>query len=173
MCAESTERRALGLDVGLRRTGIALSDPGGTLATPLETVALSPRELLAHLIRLIRTQGVDRVVIGLPRLPSGDEGEVAGLARRIGASLTSETGVSVLFRDEALTSWEAQELLGRGRAGGRSAGRGPRARARARGEIDRVAAALVLQEYLDECRGRGRGAAGAGDTGTGPEGRGH
>ena len=152
--------RILALDPGHSRTGIALSDPEGCLATPLETVSAPPGRLVTHVLELIARHQVTAVVIGLPRLPSGDEGEVAALSRHLAERIGRAAGVPVVLRDEALTSWEAEELLrGPGEAAARrgsglprpSRRRGRSGRAR-RGEVDRVAAAIILQEYLDELR---------------------
>jgi putative Holliday junction resolvase len=152
--ASRADRRILALDVGLRRTGVALSDTTNTLASPLETVSLAKAELIRHICGLIREHDAGLVVIGLPQLPSGDEGAIAPLAREIGQALERETGVAVRYQDEALTSWEAESMLARGGRRGASRrpnpGREHRRRARTRkGEIDRLAAALILQEYLD------------------------
>lgn len=158
MAATHPSHKVLAVDVGLRRTGIAVSDESRTLARPLQTVTLARRALVHHLLELIRDHDVDCVVIGLPRQASGDEGEVAVLARDIGAQLERAIGVAVVFQDEALTSWEAQQILRQRGAsrphaphGGAGQG-GGRARRAQRGEIDRLAAALILQEYLDAQR---------------------
>jgi len=146
--------RILGVDLGRRRTGLALSDPGATLATPLETLTGSPPTLLAPLAERVAHHGVVCVVFGFPRLASGDPGEIAGLARRIGDRLAQRTGVTVVYWDEALTSWEAERILAhdsprRSRCG---AGAGGRRAQRRAGEVDRLAAALMLQDYLDTHR---------------------
>jgi putative Holliday junction resolvase len=144
--------RALGLDIGRRRTGIAVSDPGARLATPLETVELPIGRLVAHVRALAARLQVSVVVIGLPRLPSGEKGEVAFLAEAAGDRLKA-AGLTVRFWDEALTSWEAQEILSRRRPGRRPGGTAARRmRQRRDGELDRVAAALILQDYLDAAR---------------------
>jgi putative holliday junction resolvase len=158
MAATHPAHKVLAIDVGLRRTGIAVSDESRSLARPLQTVTLAKRALVVHLLELIRAHAVDCVVIGLPRQASGDEGEVAALARDIGRRLEQASGAAVVFQDEALTSWEAQQILrerGAKRAGAsrRGAGQaGSRTRRAQRGEIDQLAAALILQEYLDAQR---------------------
>jgi len=160
--------RILGLDIGLRRTGVALSDPGRTLATPLETVESGARALVDRLLEIIREQAVGRVVIGLPRMPSGDEGEVAELARAVGAQLERAAGVEVVFQDEGLTSWEAGEILRRGgrRPGAPPSRGGRRGKGGRSGEVDRLAAALILQEHLEGLRAeRGGGLSGRGPRG--------
>jgi len=160
--------RILALDPGRSRTGIALSDPEGCAATPLETVSGPPGRVVDRVLELIASHQVTAVVIGLPRLPSGDEGEIAGLSRLFAERIERAAGVPVVLRDETLTSWEAEECLrAQGRPArrpeggrGRNGGTGPHGRRRrgARtqpGEVDRIAAAIILQEYLDELRRAG------------------
>ncbi|MCK4305687.1 MAG: Holliday junction resolvase RuvX, partial [Candidatus Eisenbacteria sp.] len=150
--------RVLALDPGLRRTGIALSDPSARLASPLETVELPPRRLIEHICSLIEDHGVGLVLVGLPRLPSGQKGEIAQLSEYLADKIHRRAGVEVLLWDETLTSWEAESIL-KGtaedpkrsfRGGGpmRRKGRAKRGRDHA-GAIDRLAAALLLQDYLD------------------------
>jgi putative Holliday junction resolvase len=118
-------------------------------------VALSSRALLEHVCRLIRGRGVGTVVVGRPLLPSGEPGEIGRWAERMAEVLRNETGVEVVLWDEGLTSWEAERLLGSDRRSRSS----PRARASRRAAVDRVAAALILQDYLDRDR-PGGGSAG-------------
>ena len=131
--------RILALDPGRRRTGIALSDPAGSLASPLETVSLPLRSLLQHIRGLIAEHAVYCVLIGYPRLPSGDPGEIAALSEEIALRLRRSTDVEVVLWDETLSSWEAERLLSESSA----------RRRRDRGAVDRLAAALILQDYLD------------------------
>ncbi len=158
---KSSQGRALGLDPGTRRTGIALSDASGQLATPLETVELPLRDLIAHVCRLVERHGVRVVVIGHPRLPSGDTGPVAALAEKLAAGIEAHSPATVVLWDEALTSWEADRLLtDRGLRDRPPTGRGSRRRrAQRKAAVDRLAAALILQDYLDS-RTRGGGARG-------------
>lgn len=160
--------RVLALDPGRRRTGIALSDPSGRLATPLETVEFPLRKLVAHVHSLIERHEVGLVVVGLPKLPSGQKGEIAGLSEEVAARLRRSAGVQVLLWDEALTSWEAEHILrgggawpdgpardrrkkDRGKGSRRTGATGKRKR-RPAGAIDQLAAALLLQDYLDAQR---------------------
>jgi putative holliday junction resolvase len=145
----TSEGRVLALDLGRRRTGIAISDREAGLATPLETVSLTPRALLEHLRRLIRVREVTTVVVGRPMLPSGEPGEIARWAEEFGERLRNETGVAVVLWDEGLTSWQAERIVPA------RAPRSARERAARRARIDRVAAALILQDYLDDRRMRG------------------
>lgn len=104
------------------------------------------RRSLDHDIALIgelcTEEGVERVVIGLPLLSDGLEGEQARAARAFGAHLGAAIGLPVDYEDERLTSWEAVERLN---AAGRSVSRGS-------GELDSAAARLILQQYLDARR---------------------
>ena len=107
---EERAGRVLAIDPGRRRTGLALSDPGRRLATPLATVELPLRKLLAHVRDLIDQHQVREVLIGWPRLRSGEGGEIAALSEKIAARLKRSTAVRVHLWDEALTSWEAGRL---------------------------------------------------------------
>jgi putative pre-16S rRNA nuclease len=153
MGLESDERgRVLALDLGARRTGIALSDESASLASPLETVELPLKRLIAHIRELIVTHNVATVVVGLPRLPSGDLSEIGSLAYEVARRLEINPQLQVVLWDETLTSWEAEELL---RAQGRGRPADGRKRRRGKydpGEVDRVAASLILQDYLERHR---------------------
>jgi putative Holliday junction resolvase len=136
--------RVLGLDHGSRRIGVAVGDEetGMAFARP----AIRRRSLdhdLALIGELCTEEGVEQVVIGLPLLADGLEGEQAVAARSFGEDLAVAIGLPVAFVDERLTSWEAEERLA-------EAGRRP---SRASGELDSAAARLILQQYLD-ARGR-------------------
>jgi len=172
----SSGKRVLALDVGERRTGIALSDPSLSLAAPLQTVTLGLRALLIHLRELIAEHEVGLVVIGQPELLSGRRTVPSLLAEEIGARLRAQAGVEVLFWQETLTSWEAERILDgqspdsadrERRAKGRRGRRGARRRPRrsAQGDVDQLAAALLLQEFLDARREGERGPRGDRDTG--------
>lgn len=132
--------RVLGLDFGTRRVGAAVSDPGRSIATPLEVYARrdAARDA-AHYRHLIQEHDVDRIVVGLPLHTGGGESESSVLARRWGAWLASETGLPVVFFDERYTTVEADEVL-------RAAGLKLKDRQAKR---DMLAARLLLQNYLD------------------------
>jgi putative holliday junction resolvase len=132
--------RLLGLDIGERRVGVALSDPDGRVATPL--TVLDARKLasdLSPLARLASDYDAEALVVGLPLSLDGSEGpqaaEVRAIAERIGAALD----LPLTFFDERLTSVQASRSMA-------EAGADSRAR---RGSVDMVAAALLLQAYLD------------------------
>jgi putative Holliday junction resolvase len=138
-------RRALGLDVGERRVGVAVSDELRAIASPLATVQRGGRDL-QELHDLIRQWRVAHVVIGLPTGLSGREGPQAASVRSFAEALAAalEEGVELLFWDERLTTVIAERSL-------IEAGT---SRARRKERIDAVAAAVLLQSYLDAARSR-------------------
>jgi putative Holliday junction resolvase len=140
---EGTGRtRVLGIDVGSVRIGLAVSDETHTLASPLATLPNDPRTLWPRLAREMKEREVTRVVIGLPRRLDGSEGEAAEHARRFAAELTRRTAHEVEFWDERFTTAAAERSLIES---------GVRRRRR-REVIDAVAAAVLLQSWLDARR---------------------
>ncbi len=132
--------RVLGLDVGTQRVGVALSDAGATIATPFATLPnRGVRGLVSELLRLCRTRQVELVVVGLPLQADGAAGPAARLPQRVAAALDA-AGLATRLWDERDTSAAARRVL-RGSVSARAA--------RARGLVDRVAAALILQSYLE------------------------
>lgn len=132
--------RVLAVDPGSRRVGVAISDPTGTIAQPLTTVPAEPAaSLVARLAALAAEREVERLVVGLPRRLDGGLGPEAKAARVLADDLRRATGLPVSLVDERLTSVAAERAL---LAGGAS-------RARRRQLSDQVAAALILQTYLD------------------------
>lgn len=131
-------RKLLGLDLGERRIGVAVSDAGGTLATPLETVDLKQTSLRA-VAELAARHQVEGIVVGLPTTLSGIEGHQAIETRRHAAELGELTATPIVFWDERLTSAMADRIL-------TQSGRRTK---RERGLRDAVAAALMLQSFLD------------------------
>lgn len=151
--------RVLALDVGLRRTGIAMSDPLRRLASPLETVSLGPRALVAHILDLVKQHEITLIVLGHPELRGGLVSAPSQLVSALAAKLRAASDIPVIFWDETLTTWEAEAVLrqpgrkrARSAAGSASAMR--RRRAAHKAEIDRVAAAVILQDFLDTQRHR-------------------
>lgn len=130
----------LGVDVGTVRIGLAVGDPTGTIATPLETRQRQPEAALWQgLHTLISERGVTTAVVGLPRRMDGREAEAAALARDFAAELRRRTGIDVEMWDERLTTVQAERSM---------IAAGTRRRQR-RERIDAVAAALILQSWLD------------------------
>ena len=92
--------KTIGLDVGARRTGVAFLDSATGITLPLDTLRhVHEAELVSNVARLAKERGVDRVVVGLPLLPSGEEGEQARFVRAIALRLEKE-GLAVSLLDE-------------------------------------------------------------------------
>jgi putative Holliday junction resolvase len=105
--------RVLALDHGSARCGCAVSDPSGTLATPLAAIERPETERgLAALAELVRETGAERVVVGLPRTLSGDEGPQAAAARSFAGRVARAVDVPVELYDERLTTRQAQRTGG-------------------------------------------------------------
>ncbi|MFL5827928.1 MAG: Holliday junction resolvase RuvX [Thermoleophilaceae bacterium] len=122
--------RVLALDYGEARCGAAVSDPTGTLATPLSAVERpATRRGLDRVVALVREQGAERVVVGLPLTLSGEEGPQAEETRRFAERLAERIAVPLDLHDERLTTRQAE------RSGGRA-------------DADSRAAALLLESYL-------------------------
>ena len=123
---------------------MALSDPGGILATPLTIIERTDeRRDIEAIIHIVKEHQVGKIVVGLPRSLSGSEGEQAEKVRAFVQKLCGDTDVPLEFRDERLTTVSAKRLM-------RVAAT---RKARRRGRDDAVAAALILQGYLDEAYG--------------------
>jgi putative Holliday junction resolvase len=137
--------RRLGVDVGDARIGVAVSDPDGILATPVETVAAGPKAI-GRLAELAREHEVLECVVGLPMGLSGREGPAAVKVRAFCVELGEAIDpVPIRLFDERMTTVSADAML---RHSGRSA-RGKRS------IIDQAAATVILQTALDAERTRG------------------
>jgi putative Holliday junction resolvase len=114
--------RVLALDHGSARCGAAISDPSGTLATPLRAVERpDTKKGLAALARLAGQSGAERIVVGLPLTLAGDEGEQAQRARTFAERLERRVSVPVELYDERLTTRLAERSGGLGDADSRAA----------------------------------------------------
>ncbi len=135
-------RRVLGIDVGTVRVGLAVSDETCTLASPVATIPNNSRTMWARIAREMEDRDVDRVVIGLPRRLDGSEGDASEHARQFAADLAERTGSPIELWDERFTTTIAERSLIES---------GVR-RKRRREVIDAVAAAVLLQSWLDARR---------------------
>ena len=137
--------RIIGLDVGERRIGVAVSDPSATLARPLSTLRTSGLDgnalqvSLDEIARLAADGPFDAIVVGLPRRLDGSPNEMTPRVERFAERLRDRVGVAVFLQDERLTSVEAESRL---------ATRQKNWRAR-KEQLDAAAAAIILQDYLD------------------------
>jgi putative holliday junction resolvase len=138
----SGRTRVLGIDVGSVRIGLAISDETCTIASPIATVPNESRTLWPRIEREMEDRQVDRVVIGLPRRLDGTEGEAAQGARTFAAELALRTTIHIELWDERFTTTIAERSL---------IASGVR-RKRRREVIDSVAAAVLLQSWLDARR---------------------
>ena len=134
--------RIIGLDPGERRVGIAVADPTGTIASPERYIDTATEEPEAAIADLCRELGVATIVIGLPVALDGREGPSAQAARTLGAKVEQATGITVEYHDERFTSVTAEHALISG---------GVRRKKR-KEKRDQVAAAVMLQGYLDARR---------------------
>jgi putative Holliday junction resolvase len=132
----------LGLDLGQARIGVAISDPERRVAVPLGTIRTGAPDDVRAVAALVREHGVSEVVVGLPLSLSGGRGPAAEHARTFAALLGEVVGVPVRLQDERLSTVEAERRLDE--AGARGRGR--------RRAVDRAAATVILQAYLDRTR---------------------
>jgi putative Holliday junction resolvase len=137
--------RTLAIDLGTRRVGLALSDEGGRYATPLEVLTITaPEQALAQILPLVKKEAVRRIVLGLPLNMDDTFGPAARTTLAWGRRLAEQSGTPVLFVDERLSSFAAEQtLLDRKRAGEKLT------RQRKKEQLDAVAAASFLQQFLD------------------------
>lgn len=135
--------RVLGVDWGMKRIGLAISDPTRTLASPLGVVyrRASKRPPLRKIEELVRPEGVTAIVMGLPLELDGSESTWTAEIRRVGEALSRRLGVPVAYSDERFSSLDAEARV-------RSSGLPKRERER-KDRVDMAAAALILQRWLD------------------------
>lgn len=137
MTTEARSGRVLGLDHGSRRVGVAVSDALRLTAHALEVV---PRHLaISRVAELVEELAINRIVVGLPTSLSGDEGAAASAARGFAADIAAATGLDVVLIDERYSTVTAEKTM-------LAAGSKRRAR---RQSLDKVAAAIILQSFLD------------------------
>ena len=139
--------RYLGLDIGARRIGVAVSDELGLTAQPVLTLEVrrNPRDDLRSLARLARRFGVAGIVVGNPLHLSGEQSPRAAKTQAFAAELGALTGLPIHMWDERLTTREAHQIL-------YEAGH---ARQDHRRVVDQVAATRILQSFLEKNRDQG------------------
>lgn len=144
-CKLGTHPRYLGLDVGNRRIGVAVTDELGLTAQPVMTLERkrNRRDDLRSLARLARRFGVAGIVVGDPVHLSGDLNPQAEKTREFAAELGTLTGLPIHLWDERLTTREAHQIL-------YEAGH---ARQQHRKVVDQVAATLILQSFMEQGTG--------------------
>ncbi|MFO7639468.1 MAG: Holliday junction resolvase RuvX [bacterium] len=147
--------RVLCLDVGTRRTGVAVTDPTGTIPGGLPTLEHKDEERLVALVEgLVREWEVARIVVGLPLSPDGNSTSRSEAVTRFANRLRNRFKLPVEFQDERWSSNRAAEVMTETR--GRSLPRGrPAAKGRSKSRklaADRIAAVLILEDWLAEHR---------------------
>ena len=137
-------RRLTGLDVGEKRIGVAVSDGLGMTAQPLGVVQRKSLDKdAARIMELLAEYEIERAVAGLPLQMDGDEGEQAARVRHFCMAFSKRTGLEVVYQDERLTTAQSERMLIES---------GVR-RSRRREVIDKMAATLILQAYMDSHAG--------------------
>ena len=134
--------RTVGLDLGTKTLGIAMSDALGMMAHGVETYTFKTahyKHALEYLGELVSKEQVAKFVLGLPKNMDGNEGERAEVSRRFADKLESLTGLPVILWDERLTSVQAERVLISGDV----------RRENRKQHIDKLAATIILQSYLD------------------------
>jgi putative pre-16S rRNA nuclease len=138
--------RALGIDYGERRIGLALSDPTGLLASPWKTIdndrnVGAAAKRIAEEVRALAADddGLGAIVIGLPRRLSGEPNDLTPRVQTLATLLANEVVIPITLQDERLTSHDAGEILAQREHDWRKRKR----------QLDAMAAALILQDFLD------------------------
>ena len=132
-------RRILGLDVGTVRVGVALSDPLGIAAQPFEVIDRRVVEPFGRVAEIVKENGVERIIVGRPLRLSGEAGPAAAMVDVFVSALAEKVDVPIELWDERMSTAQAERAMIEG---------GARRETR-RKNIDKVAAALILQSYLD------------------------
>ncbi len=137
--------KILGVDLGLVRTGLAVSDAGGFLASPVETITeRDAGRLLDKVTQAARRLEAGEVVVGHPRNMDGTRGESARRAEIFAEELRMRTGLPVILWDERMTTLSAIGILNEADVRGK----------KRKAVVDTVAATIILQDYLDSRRMR-------------------
>jgi putative Holliday junction resolvase len=135
------DKRILGLDIGERHTGVAVSDESKTFAFPLTTIhAYNKRQWIAEVIKVLTAEeNIESIVVGLPLTHDGEEGRDAKNMQTYVALLQEKTKFPVIQWDERFTTVEAERYLLEADV----------SRSKRKEVIDKVAATIILQNYLD------------------------
>jgi putative holliday junction resolvase len=132
--------RVLALDHGTRRIGVAISDELGMIARPLEFIAAEPfADFLNRLRHLVASNDVELIVVGMPRNMDGSYGPAALKVREFVGVLRTALTIAIELWDERLTSVQANQVLSQAAVRG----------VKRKEKVDAIAAAILLQSYLD------------------------
>ncbi len=135
--------KILGIDYGEARIGVAVSDALGILANPLDTICEKDRKLqLEKTAAVARLHGVEKVVVGNPKRMDGTVGHRAQYTQDFASELSEMLGIECVMWDERLSSTEAHRILESGGVSGK----------KRKTKVDKIAAVIILQGYLDANR---------------------
>ena len=141
---QGKDMRHLALDVGDERIGVAISDADGLLARPLEVIARRPGpSSFLRIAEIVAKERVQVIVVGLPLLPDGTEGKQVESTRAYVRGLVQYVDVPIVYWDERYSTDRAMQIMIQNRS----------KRRRRQQMADAVAAAVILQEYLDNRAG--------------------
>jgi len=134
--------RTLGIDFGLKRVGLALTDPRGSMAFPYKTIVRTTREgFFAEIVAILEREDVEAIVIGLPLTLSGEDSMTTRQVRNFAASLGRRTELPITLMDERLSSFAAaQDLAEAGITHGK----------RLKAALDQQAAVRILQTWFQQ-----------------------
>ena len=132
--------RIMGIDYGDVRIGIALTDLLKMIASPYEVYkTVSRKKDIEHIVEIIKSMQVEKIVIGLPLNMDGTEGERAEVTKKFGEQLFNASMVPIVYQDERLSSVEAEDYLLEANV----------KREKRKGLIDKISASIILEEYLN------------------------
>ncbi|MCA6070137.1 MAG: Holliday junction resolvase RuvX [Endomicrobium sp.] len=133
--------RLMGIDYGLKRIGIAMTDMLQITSSPFETIeSVSLKKNALRLLEIAKNNDVSVIVFGLPINMNGTEGEMAYIVRKVVEEIKSLSSVEVAMIDERLTTAQAERML---------INEGDVSRKKRKGLKDKIAASLILQTYMD------------------------
>ncbi len=132
--------RYLCIDYGQKRTGLAICDADETISSPLKVFACCQSELIAGIVDVIEREEVEGVVLGLPLNMDGTAGHQVAYVRKFAAQLNERIDIPIHFQDERLSSFDAADKLARTEL----------TRKKKKKRLDAVAAASILQSFLDK-----------------------
>jgi putative Holliday junction resolvase len=134
--------RYLAIDYGGKRTGLALCDKSEMIASPVAVIE-NKAQLLPTILDIIKSEQVEGIVLGLPLNMDGSEGPAANSVRQFAKDIAADTTIPIIFHDERLSSFEAEDRLAEADL----------TRKKKKRRLDAVAAATILQSFLDAKHG--------------------
>lgn len=137
--------RILGIDYGLKRIGLSLSDPTKTLASPLPTIQNDIKSI-DKILEIINKNDVEKIVIGYPVNMDGSKSEICNVIDKFIHSLSTKVNLEIIKRDERLTSYIAQQQILESVKS--------KKKRQDKSLVDQFSARIILQEYLDEIKSR-------------------